>query len=104
MYMMSNFNVFELHFVRVNFEFALCFNWRLDEAGKAPGSEEAIINAAKVANAHDFIMALDNGYDPSFIAHIHWAPLWTLIRVAHLKSGLSFVQEICFFRHVTAKS
>src|SRR5699024_9899723 len=31
--------------------------------GKPDASDEEVINAAKMANAHDFIMKLSNGYD-----------------------------------------
>ena len=35
--------------------------------GKPGASEEEIIQAAKLANIHDFIMSLDDGYDLSLI-------------------------------------
>jgi len=33
--------------------------------GKLDATEQEIVAAAKAANAHDFIMELENGYEPS---------------------------------------
>lgn len=37
--------------------------------GKLNATDEEVINAAKLANAHDFIMRLPNGYDTDLVAN-----------------------------------